>query len=106
MMGAHDAGYTLTPGEVAFVRKCHEHCEALLFICGGFLVALQSGLLEGKTATAPRPMLKMLRQMNPEVQWVERRWARDGKIWTSGALLNGTGKFALTPVLRASKGIG
>lgn len=21
--------------------------------------------------------------------WVERRWARDGKMWTSGALLNG-----------------
>jgi transcriptional regulator GlxA family with amidase domain len=91
-MGAHEAGYTMTSGEVAFVRKCYEQCEALLFICGGFLAALQTGLLEGKEATGPRPMLPMLRQMSPNVKWVERRWAHDGKIWTSGALLNGTGE--------------
>lgn len=23
------------------------------------------------------------------MNWVEKRWVRDGKIWTSGALLNG-----------------
>ena len=24
------------------------------------------------------------------MSWVAKRWAHDGKIWTSGALLNGT----------------
>ena len=32
----------------------------------------------------------MLRQMSgPGTDWVEKRWVRDGKLWTSGALLNG-----------------
>jgi transcriptional regulator GlxA family with amidase domain len=61
-----------------------------MFICGGLFSGLQAGLLKGKTATGPRIMLDMLRKDHPEVQWVEKRWANDGKIWTSGALLNGT----------------
>ncbi len=35
-------------------------------------------------------MVPMLQNMSQEVNWVTKRWARDGKIWTSGALLNGT----------------
>ena len=35
-------------------------------------------------------MLEMLKQTMPEVSWVDQRWHRDGKLWTSGALLNGT----------------
>lgn len=52
-------------------------------------VALRAGLLHGKTATCPRPMLNILRTQAPDTNWVERRWERDGKLWTSGALLNG-----------------
>jgi transcriptional regulator GlxA family with amidase domain len=89
-MGAHDAGYTMTEGEIKFIQKCNEDCAALLFICGGFLAALSAGLLKGKTATAPRPMVEGLRASHPEVNWITKRWANDGKIWTSGALLNGT----------------
>lgn len=89
-MGAPDNGYILTPGELAFLKKCNEDCAALLVICGGFLAPLQAGLLAGKTATAPRLMIGYLRQAHPEVNWVAKRWANDGKIWTSGALLNGT----------------
>lgn len=89
-MGAHNAGYSLTDGEKAFLRKCNDESTALLFICGGFEAALQAGILQGKTATAPRPMIPMLQQMAPDVKWVTKRWANDGKIWTSGALLNGT----------------
>ncbi|KAK5743303.1 hypothetical protein LTR17_002781 [Elasticomyces elasticus] len=90
LMGAHDISHTMTPGEVNFLQKVNEECHAFLFICGGFMAALQSGLLSGKTATAPRPMIDHLRQGYPEVNWVAKRWAQDGKIWTSGALLNGT----------------
>lgn len=90
-MGAHnDPNYALTPGEIAFLQKCNEDCVAQLFVCGGFLAGLQAGLLKGKTATAPRPMIGMLQQGSPDVNWVAKRWAHDGKIWTSGALLNGT----------------
>lgn len=56
--------------------------------------ALAAGLLEGKTATAPRALLGMLRAQSPGVNWVEKRWANDGKLWTSGALNNGLDMMA------------
>jgi transcriptional regulator GlxA family with amidase domain len=89
VIGAHDAKYTLNEAERDFIRKSYETSAAFITICGGSLSALQSGLLEGKTATGPRPMLDDLRKAAPGVKWVEKRWARDGKLWTSGALLNG-----------------
>ncbi|KAJ0425649.1 DJ-1/PfpI family protein [Aspergillus carlsbadensis] len=84
-------GTTYTPSEteLTFLRKSYEHCTALLLICAGFQPALAAGLLQGKTATAPRPMLAMVKQMAPGTNWVEKRYVRDGKIWTTGSLLNG-----------------
>jgi transcriptional regulator GlxA family with amidase domain len=35
-----------------------------------------------------------LKKSNPEVNWTTKRWERDGKLWTSGALLNGTDLMA------------
>lgn len=75
--------------ELAFVRKSYQECSAFITVCGGIEVPLKAGILEGKTATAPRLMLQELRQRATGTQWVERRWARDGKLWTSGMLLNG-----------------
>ena len=89
-MGAHEIQYVLSQAEIDFIKKCYDKCAACLFVCGGFLAALQAGLLEGKTATAPRPMIEPMRKAHPGVNWVTKRWAHDGKIWTSGALLNGT----------------
>ena len=31
----------------------------------------------------------MLKEEKPEVKWVEKRWVRDGKVWSSGAVANG-----------------
>lgn len=89
LMGAHDSGYTLSDGETAYIRKVFSECAAFITICGGSLSALQAGIMAGKTATAPRPFVDFLRKSNPEVNWVVKRWVRDGKLWTSGALLNG-----------------
>jgi transcriptional regulator GlxA family with amidase domain len=88
-MGAHDSKYTLNEAELGFIRKSYDDCAAFIAICGGFMGALQAGLLEGQTATAPREMLPMMQQSAPGVKWVEKRWARGGKLWTSGSLLNG-----------------
>ncbi|KAH7234204.1 hypothetical protein MRS44_002004 [Fusarium solani] len=90
LVGAHNFGYTPNAAELAFIRKCWDECSAFLAVCGGVKVPLLAGLLEGKTATGPRSMLGMLRREAPGTNWVERRWARDGRLWTSGALLNGT----------------
>lgn len=88
-MGAHEGGYTLSEAERDFIRKSYETCAAFITICGGFQAALESGIMEGKTATAPLPMVDILRTAAPGVKWVKKRWARDEKLWTSGALLNG-----------------
>lgn len=52
-------------------------------------VPRRAGLLDGKTATGPRPILGAWQAQSPGTGWVERRWVQDGKMWTSGALLNG-----------------
>lgn len=50
---------------------------------------LAAGLLEGKTVTAPIPMLAVMWRAARGTNWIKRRWAQDGKIWTKGSLLNG-----------------
>ncbi|KAK5460803.1 hypothetical protein LTS15_002866 [Exophiala xenobiotica] len=89
IMGAHQQGYVPNEVELDFVRKSYEGCSAFITICGGFQAALMAGLFQSKTVTAPRLMLDTLRQMAPQTEWVAKRWHRDGKLWTSGALLNG-----------------
>jgi transcriptional regulator GlxA family with amidase domain len=88
-MGAYFPGYTPTEAELAFIRKAHDESTAFLSICGGFIPAELAGVLAGKTATAPRFMVPELQKQDPRTTWVEKRYVRDGKIWTSGALLNG-----------------
>ncbi|KAF7196024.1 Isonitrile hydratase [Pseudocercospora fuligena] len=89
LMGAHHGNYTPNEAELAFVRKSYEDSSAFLSICAGMMVFLQAGVLDGKTATGPQPFLSILKEKHPETNWVEKRYVRDGKIWTSGALLNG-----------------
>ena len=79
LMGAHVTKHELTEGEKKFIQKCNEEAAALLFICGGFQPALDAGILAGKTVTAPRPMVPMLKAKHPECNWVTKRWANDGK---------------------------
>jgi transcriptional regulator GlxA family with amidase domain len=91
LMGAHVEvdNYAPSEAELNFIRKSYDDCSAFITICGGFLGPMQAGLFKGKTVTAPRFMLEQFRSSAPETKWVEERWHRDGKLWTSGALLNG-----------------
>ncbi|KAF9875160.1 hypothetical protein CkaCkLH20_07426 [Colletotrichum karsti] len=90
LMGAHDETYKTSPAELAFIRKTFENCSAFLTICGGMMPLLEAGLLAGKTATCPRSLIDLMKKNVPMVNWVDRRWAHDGKLWTSSTLLNGT----------------
>jgi transcriptional regulator GlxA family with amidase domain len=89
LIGAYFPTYTPNEAELAYIRKAHDECTAFLTICGGMMGAALAGVLVGKTATAPRFMVSELQKQQPGTNWVEKRWVRDGKIWTSGALLNG-----------------
>lgn len=85
------ANYQPNPTELSFLKAQHASptLHSFLTICAGMIPALQAGLLSGRRATAPRPMLAQLKKDAPHVNWTERRWEHDGKIWTSGTLLNG-----------------
>jgi transcriptional regulator GlxA family with amidase domain len=89
LLGANQAGYQASDSEKEFLRKCHAECIAFLCICGGFEPTLSAGLLEGKTATAPSRLIPIMQQVAPGTKWVQKRWVRDEKIWTTGSLLNG-----------------
>lgn len=104
LIGAYFPTYTASEADLAFIRKAYNDCaskipdarntsnyfigSAFLTICAGMLPAQLAGVLAGHTATAPRFMLPMLQQ-DTRTKWVEKRAYRDGKLWTSGALLNG-----------------
>ncbi|CAG9940584.1 unnamed protein product [Clonostachys rosea f. rosea IK726] len=94
LIGAHNIGYHPSEVELEYVRKAWGECTAFLTICGGVEVPRLAGLLDGKTATGPRFLLPLLRQQSPKTNWVEKRYVSDGKLWTSGALLNGTDMLA------------
>ena len=88
-MGAHTFAYEPSQVDLAFIRKSYEDCSAFLTICGGMMSPLKAGVFQGKSATAPRMILDSLREKNLGVDWQEKRWVRDGKLWSSGTLLNG-----------------
>ncbi len=57
----------------------------ILSVCTGCILLGQSGILKGKKATAPRGMVQKLRKDFPDTTWVDdKRWVKDGNIWTSG----------------------
>lgn len=93
-MGAHDFKYRPTEAEIAYIRKAYESSSAFIAICGGIQAPMLAGLLKGKSATAPRPFLPMAKEMSPDTEWHEKRWHVDGKMWTSGTLLNGNDLMA------------
>ncbi|KAJ4295071.1 hypothetical protein N0V90_007079 [Kalmusia sp. IMI 367209] len=105
LIGAYFPDYTPNEADLAFIRKAYNDCicpppnyllkpnappgVAFLTICGGMIPAQIAGVLAEHTCTAPRFMVSLLQQQDPRTKWVEKRAVRDGKIWTSGALLNG-----------------
>ncbi|KAI1131410.1 class I glutamine amidotransferase-like protein [Nemania abortiva] len=91
IVGAYPLEYEPSPAELAFTRKSYAECSAFLAVCGGVDLPRRAGLLDGKTATGPRPILRLWRgdQTVGAINWVEKRWVQDGKMWTSGALFNG-----------------
>jgi transcriptional regulator GlxA family with amidase domain len=59
-------------------------------ICTGANILATAGALEGRNATAPFVLLRMLSKVRPETQWMMRRWVGEGtSVWTSGGITNG-----------------
>lgn len=56
----------------------------ILTICTGIFPAGHSGILKDRTCTGPRGLLSKLRSDFPGAKFQEKRWTRDGNLWTSG----------------------
>lgn len=91
-----DPKYVATPAEQDFIRAKYAEVSAVLTVCSGIMPALQSGIIAGHRATAPRAMIPFLKQVSPNVEWVDKRWttSEDGKVWSSGAVTNGLDMMA------------
>jgi DJ-1/PfpI family len=57
----------------------------ILSVCTGCILLGQGGILKGKTASGPRGIVSKLRKQFPDTTWADdKRWVKDGNIWTSG----------------------
>ncbi|KAJ5198081.1 uncharacterized protein N7498_007198 [Penicillium cinerascens] len=74
-----------------FVRKHNAAATTIMTVCTGILIAAHAGITEGKTATAPRFLIPLLRKQFPETKlWDDSvRATCDGNLWTGGGVTNG-----------------
>jgi transcriptional regulator GlxA family with amidase domain len=71
-----------------YVTGQAETCKVVLSVCTGSFILHSAGLLKGKKATTHFSMLDNLRDL-PDVEVVEKRFVKDGKIWTSAGVSAG-----------------
>jgi transcriptional regulator GlxA family with amidase domain len=71
-----------------FVARQAETCNIVLSVCTGSLILHAAGLLKGKKATTHFTILDDLRGLK-DVDVVEKRFLKDGKIWTSAGVSAG-----------------
>ncbi|HEX5513733.1 MAG TPA: DJ-1/PfpI family protein [Gammaproteobacteria bacterium] len=72
-----------------FVAAQARSCQAVLSVCTGAFILHAAGLLTGKQATTHWASLERLRALG-DVEVVEQRYVRDGKIWTAAGVSAGT----------------
>jgi transcriptional regulator GlxA family with amidase domain len=66
--------------------QAHENAGQTDFIviCTGAYPAGYAGLLDGKKITGPRALVSDLQKKFPRGKYTDRRWERDGRLWSSG----------------------
>jgi transcriptional regulator GlxA family with amidase domain len=73
---------------VDYVTKQAKTCKAVLSVCTGSFILHACGLLNGKKATTHWLSLDRLRDLK-NVEVVEKRFIKDGNIWTSSGVSAG-----------------
>ncbi len=73
---------------IDFVAGQAETCRVILSVCTGSFILHSAGFLKSKKATTHFTMLDNLRNLD-DVEVVEKRFVKDGKIWTSAGVSAG-----------------
>jgi transcriptional regulator GlxA family with amidase domain len=73
---------------INFVASQAETCRVILSVCTGSFILHSAGFLKSKKATTHFTMLDNLRNLD-DVEVVEKRFVKDGKIWTSAGVSAG-----------------
>jgi transcriptional regulator GlxA family with amidase domain len=73
---------------VDFIVRQSAGCEAVLSVCTGAFLLHAAGLLQGRKATTHWGSLDRLKALG-DVQVVQERYVRDGKVWSSAGVSAG-----------------
>jgi len=76
------------PVVIRFIEEQARECKAVLSVCTGSFLLHRAGLLSGRKATTRWASLDRLRALG-DVEVVEERFVRDGKIWSSAGVSAG-----------------
>jgi len=76
------------PVLIRFIEEQARGCQAVLSVCTGSFLLHRAGLLSGKKATTHWASLDRLRALG-DVEVVEERFVRDGKIWSAAGVSAG-----------------
>ncbi len=66
-----------------FVSWQYNHVSAIFTIGAGIASLIDTGILNNRAATGRRDKLPRMTLKWPRVNWEEKRWVRDGKVWTT-----------------------
>ena len=84
--GPDPFAYKPTDAINGFIRGRFESGTDVLAICTGMYAAGPAGILNGRRATGPRPLVPELKKKFPDAVWEDKRWTSDGNLWNSGML--------------------
>jgi len=73
---------------IDFVANQAKNCKVVLSVCTGSFILFSAGLLKSKKATTHFTMLDKLRNLK-DVEVVEKRFVKEGKVWTSAGVSAG-----------------